>query len=64
MDENEIDEVAKKYKNVLRDNTNELFTDLHRTGVPILVFSAGIGNSVVAVLKATQLLYANVKVVL
>lgn len=60
---NEIDEVASRYKNALRDRTHEMFRELYAENIPCLVFSAGLGDSVVSVLKHANILYPNVKVV-
>lgn len=60
---NEIVEVARRYKDdCLRDGTRQLFGDLNALKVPILVFSAGLGDSVCAVLEETNIKLANVKV--
>ncbi|GAB0095602.1 5'-nucleotidase [Sergentomyia squamirostris] len=59
----EIDEVAKSMKNALRDGTHELFSELSRLKVPVLVFSAGLGDSVVSILRHSQVLLPNVKVI-
>lgn len=47
----------------LRYGTNELFKDLNDREIPVLVFSAGLGNSVVAVLKHFDVYLPNVKVI-
>uniref|UniRef100_U5EYF0 5'-nucleotidase n=1 Tax=Corethrella appendiculata TaxID=1370023 RepID=U5EYF0_9DIPT len=60
---NEIDDVAVRFKDGLRDGTHELFRDLNELNVPCLVFSAGLGDSVVSVLKQAKVLHPNVKVV-
>lgn len=39
-----------------------MMEDLDRINVPVLVFSAGLGDAVVAVLKQHNVLYPNVKV--
>lgn len=62
MDRSEIFEVAKKYKDCLRDGTNDLFIHLNRLQVPVMVFSAGLGDSVNAVLKESNVLLPNVQV--
>ncbi|XP_055697131.1 7-methylguanosine phosphate-specific 5'-nucleotidase isoform X2 [Phlebotomus papatasi] len=59
----EIDDVAVKFKDALRDGTHELFTQLNRQQVPVLVFSAGLGDSVVSILRHANVLLPNVKVV-
>ncbi|XP_054011392.1 7-methylguanosine phosphate-specific 5'-nucleotidase [Hylaeus anthracinus] len=59
----EIPEVAKIYGTDLRDGTKELFKKLHSAGVPVLVFSAGLGDVVEAILRNQGVLYDNVKVI-
>lgn len=63
FDQSEIDHVASKYKHALRDRTHEFFADLDRLGIPTLVFSAGLGNSVVSVLRQANVMHPNVRVV-
>ncbi|XP_011189071.1 7-methylguanosine phosphate-specific 5'-nucleotidase [Zeugodacus cucurbitae] len=63
FDLKEIDEIAKKYAYSIRDNTHELFESLDALNIPVLVFSAGLGNCVVAMLRQTGLLYPNLKVI-
>ncbi|XP_037952549.1 7-methylguanosine phosphate-specific 5'-nucleotidase [Teleopsis dalmanni] len=63
FDAEEIDHVAVKFKDSLRDHSHELFATLNRLDIPVLVFSAGLGDSVVSVLKQANILYPNVKVV-
>lgn len=56
-------DVARRDKDdCLRDGTAEMFSDLNERHVPILVFSAGLGDSVCAVLEETNIKHANVKV--
>lgn len=62
MARDEIQHVAAKYQHCLRDGTHELFADLNRMAVPILVFSAGLGDSVLAVLNQAGVMQPNVKV--
>ncbi|XP_055678485.1 7-methylguanosine phosphate-specific 5'-nucleotidase isoform X1 [Lutzomyia longipalpis] len=59
----EIDDVAVRFKDALRDGTQDLFSELNRLQVPVLVFSAGLGDSVVAILRHASVLLPNVKVV-
>eukprot|EP00123_Amoebidium_parasiticum_P012255 comp21227_c0_seq1/m.28884 comp21227_c0_seq1/g.28884 ORF comp21227_c0_seq1/g.28884 comp21227_c0_seq1/m.28884 type:complete len:321 (-) comp21227_c0_seq1:39-1001(-) len=57
------DMVAKAHV-VLRDGTQEMFATLHREGVPLLVFSAGLGDVIEEVLRQQGLMrYDNVHVV-
>lgn len=41
-----------------------MFEYLETKNVPVLVFSAGLGNSVTAVLKLNKMMLSNVKVIL
>lgn len=63
FDQSEIDDMASKFKSALRDRTHELFGALLRLQIPVLVFSAGLGNSVVSVLQQANIMHPNVKVV-
>lgn len=50
------------YTDSLRDGTHEMFNDLNALKVPVLVFSAGIGDTVQAMLHAADVLMPTVKV--
>ncbi|XP_034475881.1 7-methylguanosine phosphate-specific 5'-nucleotidase-like [Drosophila innubila] len=63
LDQTEIDQAASKYKSAVRYGTPELFAVLLRLEIPVLVFSAGLGNSVVSVLQQANIMHPNVKVV-
>ncbi|XP_032453943.1 7-methylguanosine phosphate-specific 5'-nucleotidase-like [Nasonia vitripennis] len=63
FDRKEIEEVVNKYGHSLRDRTKELFTRLQALNVPILVFSAGLGDVVEAMLRHQGVLYDNVNVI-
>ncbi|CAD7011368.1 unnamed protein product [Ceratitis capitata] len=63
FDLKEIDEIAKKYAYSVRDNTDELFRKLNELNIPVLVFSAGLGNCVNAMLRHAGLLYPNMNVI-
>ncbi|XP_029674433.1 7-methylguanosine phosphate-specific 5'-nucleotidase [Formica exsecta] len=63
FDRREIEEVAQECGNVLRDGTKEILEKLYNAGVPIVVFSAGLGDMVEAVLKYNNALFDNVKVI-
>ena len=39
-----------------------MFKNLFQAQIPVLVFSAGIGNTIEAILKVKNILYPNVKV--
>nr|XP_022901555.1 7-methylguanosine phosphate-specific 5'-nucleotidase [Onthophagus taurus] len=59
----EIEEVVRELKPTLRDCCIELFDLLKKNEIPILVFSAGLGQTVIAVLNYYNILHSNVKVV-
>lgn len=59
----EIEETASCLGPSLRDGTLELFSDLHDANVPVLVFSAGLGDAVKAVLKHFNVNLPNVKII-
>ena len=59
---NEIPEISNMYEMYLRDGTKELLKKLHLAKVPVLVFSAGLGDIVEAILKSQGILFDNVKV--
>ncbi|XP_043802731.1 7-methylguanosine phosphate-specific 5'-nucleotidase isoform X1 [Apis laboriosa] len=63
FDPNEISEVSKIYGTNLRDGTKELLTKLYLAEVPVLVFSAGLGDIVQAILENQEILFNNVKII-
>ncbi|XP_077277889.1 cytosolic 5'-nucleotidase IIIB [Temnothorax americanus] len=63
FDPHELEEVAQAFENILRDGTEELFQKLYDARVPIVVFSAGLGDIVEAVLRYHNALFDNVKVI-
>ncbi|XP_052872124.1 7-methylguanosine phosphate-specific 5'-nucleotidase [Anopheles cruzii] len=63
LPQEDIDEVAVRYKDGLRDGTHAMFKELHELSVPCLVFSAGLGNCVLSVLNHANVMYPNVKLV-
>ncbi|CAL7950881.1 unnamed protein product [Xylocopa violacea] len=63
FDPSEIPEVSKIYGGDLRDGTKELLEKLHCAEVPVLVFSAGLGDVVETVLKNHGVLFENMKVI-
>ncbi|KAK9297978.1 hypothetical protein QLX08_008502 [Tetragonisca angustula] len=60
---NEIPEISNMYEMYLRDGTKELLKKLHLAKVPVLVFSAGLGDIVEAILKSQGILFDNVKII-
>ncbi|CAK9822295.1 7-methylguanosine phosphate-specific 5'-nucleotidase [Anthophora retusa] len=63
FDASEIQEVTKIYGTDLRDGVKELFEKLQLLKVPVLVFSAGLGDVVQAILKNEGVLFDNVKII-
>ncbi|XP_076657455.1 cytosolic 5'-nucleotidase IIIB isoform X2 [Halictus rubicundus] len=63
FDPSEIEEVTRIYGTGLRDGTQEIFKQLHSAQIPVLVFSAGLGDIVEAVLRNEGVLFDNVKVI-
>ncbi|XP_068907594.1 7-methylguanosine phosphate-specific 5'-nucleotidase isoform X2 [Tenebrio molitor] len=59
----EIDEAVTKLATSLRDGTKELFQTLLNNDVPVLIFSAGLGNTVISVLKHYDVYLPNIKVI-
>ncbi|KAG8035468.1 hypothetical protein G9C98_006914 [Cotesia typhae] len=61
FDAYEIEEVVKVHGTDVRDRTKELIDRLNAAAVPVLVFSAGLGDVVEAVLKHHDVFLDNVK---
>ncbi|KAI5633626.1 pyrimidine 5'-nucleotidase (UMPH-1) domain-containing protein [Phthorimaea operculella] len=59
---NELTEIAKKMVNCFRQGVSDLISWSVKQQVPVLVFSAGLGECVTAALKAADFLLPNVKV--
>ncbi|KAF5308264.1 hypothetical protein FQR65_LT06257 [Abscondita terminalis] len=47
----------------LRDGAKQLFDDLQKANIPVLVSSAGLGDSILAILNHSNMFYPNVKIV-
>lgn len=58
----EIAAAARSFGECLRRGAAELFERLHALSVPVLVLSAGLGDSVDAILRATGCMHDNVQV--
>lgn len=63
LDRGDIKEVVNNYGPTLRDRTKELFLELEKANVPVLVFSAGLGDVVQAILIQNEILSPNVKII-
>lgn len=63
FDPEEIPVVSEIYGANLRDGTKELFKKLYHANVPVLVFSAGLGDVVESILRHQGVLFDNVKII-
>lgn len=63
FDPSRFDELASEYNKALRDGTHDLIKTTNDLDVPLLVFSAGLGDSIAAVMRHHKLLYKNVHIV-
>ena len=63
FDSKELEEIVKQHGTGLRDGSLELFERLSAAQVPVLVFSAGLGDVVEAVLIQQNVLFDNVKII-
>ena len=63
FDTKEFEELCELYGHSLRDRTKELFKKLSVKKVPVLVFSAGLGDMVESLLKHQDVFYDNIHVV-
>lgn len=59
----EIDGVTAMYTDCIRDGTQPMLELLNRHKVPVLVFSAGLGDSVISLMRQANVYLPNVKVV-
>lgn len=59
----ELEEVIKKEGTELRDGTNKMLQALQTSEVPVLVFSAGLGDTVSAVMRYHSALLPNVHII-
>jgi len=63
VSDEDIDQVVTELGPSIRDNALAMFSKLNELNVPVLVFSAGLGDTVVAVLKHFKVYLPNVHVV-
>lgn len=63
FDPSEIEEIVLASGNMLRDGTEEIFKKLHKAKVPVIIFSAGLGDMVEAVLRCHNTFYDNVQII-
>lgn len=62
MHENVIDDILEKYPKILRDGTISFFDYLNSKDIPLLIFSAGIGNIIEGYLGRMNKLASNVHI--
>lgn len=55
--------MASLYSHVLRFGTQELLKKTNELDVPVLVFSAGLGDTILAIMKHEQVHFPNIKIV-
>ena len=63
FDRTELEKVAVEYGTNLRDGTKTMMKRLHAAKVPVLVFSAGLGDVVEAILRHNGVLLDNVELI-
>lgn len=63
FDPKELDKIVKVHGTTLRDGTQSLIERLRAADVPVLVFSAGLGDVVQAVLQHHNVFFDNVKII-
>ncbi|XP_051169263.1 7-methylguanosine phosphate-specific 5'-nucleotidase-like [Leptopilina boulardi] len=63
FDPSELEQVAEKYGTDLREGTKNLMDKLSSARIPVLVFSAGLGDVVEAILRHNNVLLENVEII-
>ncbi|XP_043473742.1 7-methylguanosine phosphate-specific 5'-nucleotidase-like [Leptopilina heterotoma] len=63
FDSSELEQVAEKYGTDLREGTKNLMDKLNSAKIPVLVFSAGLGDVVEAILRHNNVLLDNVEII-
>lgn len=63
FDASELEQVAEKYGTDLREGTKNLMDKLNSAKIPVLVFSAGLGDVVEAILRHNNVLLDNVEII-
>lgn len=53
----------KSFQHMFRDGAHEFLQLTDEKNVPVLVFSAGLGDTIITVMKQEKILYKNIKVV-
>lgn len=62
MNKETIDEIISKYPKMFRDGTLEFLDNLNKSNIPLLIFSAGIGNLIEGYLKKEDRLTNNIHI--
>lgn len=63
MHKDVLEQVLHDYEQVFKDDCNKLFSLLEENGVPLLVFSSGLGDLIILFLDRGKLLSSNVHVI-
>lgn len=63
FDPHELEKIAQGFDNILRDGTEQFFEKLYNARVPIIIFSAGLGDIVEVVLRYHNALFDNIKII-
>ncbi|XP_044729982.1 7-methylguanosine phosphate-specific 5'-nucleotidase isoform X2 [Chrysoperla carnea] len=63
LPQQEFEDVAQNSYDKLRDNTFEMLNYAKEHKIPVLIFSAGVGNSIIAILKVNRLMLKNITIV-
>lgn len=63
FDRREIEEVVRKYGPSFRDKTHDLFSKLENLHIPVVIFSAGLGDVIVEQLRQKNVQFNNVNLI-
>ncbi|XP_077997148.1 cytosolic 5'-nucleotidase 3-like [Glandiceps talaboti] len=63
LNKTDIQDMVKKSGAMLRDGCDIFFSNLHKHGVPLLIFSAGVGDILEEIIKQQGHFHSNVQVV-
>lgn len=58
-----IDDIVSKHSGILREGTLKFLNALNTKNIPLLIFSAGIGNIIEAILKENGCMYDNIHII-
>merc|ERR1712038_1192170 len=63
LNQNAIEQIVKESNLYFRDGCSDYYNTLNNAGVPLLIFSAGLGNIIEAALKQQATFHDNMKIV-